>query len=368
MFRFLRQYRVWVYFISEILPAFLLGLLVFISILLMFQALRLTEFVLVHGIKWITMAKIMGFMSISFLPLLFPMSLLFAVLISYNRLSMDSEIIALKSIGVNTVSLIAPALILAGIITFMSAQTSYFLAPWGNRQFEILITRLGNTKAAASIKEGTFSQSFFDMVIYANKVDSNTGVLNNLFIYDEKSSDTPLTIIAPEGQIIPDQLNPGHSVLLRLNHGQIHRKGESHTIINFDSYDILLNDPIHLEDRKKSASSLTYEELQKSINNPIINPELRNDYAIELHKRSALAAACFIFALVGVAFGIVINRRSAKSSGFILSVGFIILYWVVYLSFEGLVRSGKIPIALGIWTPNILFLILSGFQIRKIWI
>lgn len=368
MFRFFRQYRVWLYFISEIFPAFLLGLLVFISILLMFQALRLTEFVLVHGIKWITMAKIMGYMSISFLPLLFPMSLLFAILISYNRLSMDSEIIALKSIGVNTVSVIAPAILLAVVVTFVSAQTSYFLAPWGNRQFELLITRLGNTKAAASIKEGTFSQSFFDMVIYANKVDSNTGVLNNLFIYDEKSSDVPLTIIAPEGQIIPDQENPGHSVLLRLNRGQIHRKAETHTIINFDSYDILLNDPIHLEDRKKSASSLTYEELKTSINNPIVNPDLKKDYTIEFHKRSALAVACLVFALIGVAFGIVINRRNAKSSGFILSVGFIILYWIIYLSFEGMVRSGKLPIGFGIWATNLLFLILAGIQIRKIWI
>lgn len=314
------------------------------------------------------MVKVMGYMSISFLPLLFPMSLLFAILISYNRFSMDSEIIALKSIGVNTLSLIAPALILAAGVTFISAQTSYFLAPWGNRQFELLITRLGNTKAAASIKEGTFSQSFFDMVIYANKVDSNTGKLTDLFIYDEKSSDVPLTIIAPEGQIIPDQENPGHSVLLRLSHGQIHRKAETHTIINFDSYDILLNDPIHLEDRKKSASSLTFDELKSSINNPIVDPELKKDYTIEFHKRTALATACFIFALIGVAFGIVINRRNVKSSGFILSVGFIILYWVVYLSFEGLVRSGKLPIAFGVWAPNVLFLILALFQIRKIWI
>lgn len=366
--RLLKYHRVWIYFISEILPAFLLGVLVFISILLMFQALRLTEFVLVHGIKWTTMAKVMGYMSISFLPLLFPMSLLFAILISYNRFSIDSEIIALKSIGVNTLSLIAPALLLAFVVTFISAQTSYFLAPWGNQQFEVLITRLGNTKAAASIKEGTFSQSFFDMVVYANKVDSNNGLLHDLFIYDEKSSDVPLTIIAPLGQIIPDQENPGHSVLLRLSNGQIHRKADSHTIINFDSYDILLNDPIQLEERKKSASSLTFEELKSSMSNPVINPDLKKDYQIEYHKRSALAVACFIFALVGVAFGIVINRRNAKSSGFILSVGFIILYWIVYLSFESLVRSGKLPASIGIWLPNFLFLLVASVQIRKIWV
>ncbi len=282
-------------------------------------------------------------------------------------MSQDSEINAFKSAGVDNMTLLMPAFLFAVIITIISAQTSYYLAPWGNRKFEILITHLGNTKAAASIKEGTFSESFFDLVVYANKVDSKSGILNDLFIYDEKQPDAPLTIIAPEGQIIPDEANPGHSVLLRLFNGQIHRKAESHTIINFDSYDILLNDPIKLEDRKKSASSLSLQELREAQMNTEVTAELKKDYRIEYHKRSALAAACLVFSIVGVAFGIGNNRRSGKSSGFILSVGFIILYWLVYLTFEGLVRSNTMTVALGIWFSNIIFLGLGLFYLKKTW-
>lgn len=363
----LRNRRVFVYFILEILPSFLLGLVVFISILLMFQALRLTEFLLVHGIRWTSLAKIMGFMSISFLPMLFPMSLLFAVLMTYNRFSQDSEIVALKSAGVDTTSLILPAFIFACVISIISAQTSYYLAPWGNRQFEVLITQLGNTKAAASIKEGTFSESFFDLVVYANKVDSKTGLLKDLFIYDEKQPEAPLTIIAPEGQIIPDETHPGHSVLLRLFKGQIHRKTESHTVINFDSYDITLNDPIKLEERKKSPSSMSLEELNNAQKDDKITAEQRDDYQMEFHKRTALAAACLVFALLGVAFGISTDRRSGKSSGFILAVGFIILYWVVYITFEGMVRTGQLHPAIGLWIPNLFFLMLGLINLRKAW-
>lgn len=295
------------------------------------------------------------------------MSLLFAVLMTYNRFSQDSEIVALKSAGVDTSSLIMPAFIFACVVSIISAQTSYYLAPWGNRQFEILITQLGNTKAAASIKEGTFSESFFDLVVYANKVDSKTGLLKDLFIYDEKQPDAPLTIIAPEGQIIPDETHPGHSVLLRLFKGQIHRKTESHTVINFDSYDITLNDPIKLEKREKSPSSMSLEELNNAQKIETITAEQRGDYQMEFHKRTALAAACLVFALVGVAFGISTDRRSGKSSGFILAVGFIILYWVVYITFEGMVRSGQLPAAIGLWIPNLFFLMLGLFNLRKVW-
>ena len=360
-----RSRRIIIYLLSEMIPAFLLGIVIFVSILLMFQALRLTEFVLVHGISVLTLFDIIGYMSISFLPILLPMSLLFAILMTYNRMSQESEIIAMKSAGVSGLILLSPALILATLVFCFSAQTAFFMAPWGNRQFEVLITQLSNSKAAASIKEGAFSEGFFDMVVYANKVDTTTGKIQNLFIYDEKESSTPVTIIAPKGELIPDSENPGHSILLRLFDGEIHRNGKNHTIINFKSYDVTLNDPIRIEERAKSPPSLSLSELNEKINDIELSNENQKTFLIEFHKRSALSFACFVFALVGVAFGIQTDRRSGKSSGFILSVGFIILYWIIYLAFEGLARNNNLPTVIAVWSTNFIFLIFAFMNLRK---
>lgn len=359
--------RVFVYLLSEMIPSFLLGVFIFITVLLMFQALRLTEFLLIHGIRWSTMLKIMSYMSISFLPLLMPMSLLFAVLLTYNRLSADSEIIALKSSGVNSTDIALPAVIFSLVVALISSQTSFYLAPWGNRQFEVLINRLGNTKAAASVREGTFSEGFFDLVVYANKVNSQTGQLSDIFIYDEKNPAAPLTIVALDGEIVPDSTHPGHSVLLRLFKGQIHRKAETHTVINFDSYDVLLSDPIKLQEKEKTTSSLNLDELLALRTNSNFSAEQRREYDIELHKRWALSSACLVFCLLGLAFGIVTNRRSGKSSGFILSMGLIILYWIIYISFESLVRSNQMNVWIGLWLPNLLFTIYGFHNLKKSW-
>lgn len=346
------------------LPTFLLGVVVFISILLLFQVLRLTEFLLVHGIKITTIFDILGYMSISFLPLILPMSLLFAVLMTYNRLSQDSEIIAFKSSGLHGIHFLWPALFLSLIVGYFSLQTAYYIAPWGNRQFEVLISHLGNTKAAASIKEGTFSEGFFDMVVYANKVDSDNGILENLFIYDDKNPSSPLTIIAPQGQIIPDEEHPGQSVLLRLFNGQIHRKSTSHTIVNFESYDIYLNDPIQFEERKKSTQSLSIQELDQRIQQSK-EPQEKKLLTLEFQKRTALSFACLVFGLVGVAFGIQTNRRNAKASGFIVSVGFIILYWILFLAFDSAARSDKATPLIASWGTNLIFSVLSVYFLRK---
>ncbi len=360
-----RSRRVILYFLSEMLPSFFLGLIIFISILLMFQALRLTEFVLVHGINWTTILSMIGYMSISFLPILLPMSLLFCILMTYNRLSQNSEIIALKSIGTSSASLIVPAFILAGTVFLISAQTAFYMAPWGNRKFEVLIAELSNTKAAASIKEGTFSEGFFNMVIYANKVDNKTGIIKDLFIFNDQDEKSPVTIVAETGQIIPDTVNPGHNILLRLSNGEIHKNQKNHTVINFDSYEINLNDPIQINERSKSAQSLSISELKEKIEHVSTKDKELLSLQIELQKRIALSFACFIFALIGVSFGIQNDRRSTQTSGFVLSVGFIILYWIIYLTFEGLTRNNQLSPTFGAWLTNIIFFIFGTYSLKQ---
>src|SRR5690606_33119435 len=143
----------------------------------MFQVLRLTEFALIHGVEIVTLLEIILYICISLLPVLFPMSLLFSILWTYSRLSTDSEILALRACGLAMPTIMAPAIALSLLIGGISAQTSFELAPWGNRRFEVLFSNLKQTKAAATIKEGTFSEGLFDLVVYANRIDSQTNTM-----------------------------------------------------------------------------------------------------------------------------------------------------------------------------------------------
>lgn len=209
LFDFWRARLAILYILVEMIPAFILGALVFIFILLIFQALRLTEFVLVHGVKVQDILQMIVYLSVSFLPIILPMSLLFAVLLTYGRLSGDSEIVAMKSLGLNLKHLSLPAVLLGVVTVIISAQAAFYLAPWGNREFEVMINELGRLKASATIREGIFSEGFFDMVVYANNVDSKEGKLRKVFIFDERDPNSPLTIIAREGKVIQTQTREG---------------------------------------------------------------------------------------------------------------------------------------------------------------
>ncbi|MBT4760931.1 MAG: LPS export ABC transporter permease LptF [Bdellovibrionaceae bacterium] len=345
------------YIFFETLPSFLFGVVVFVFILLMFQALRLTEFVLVHGVELQTILKIMTYLTVSFLPVILPMSLLFAVLLTYGRLSHDSEIVAFKSLGLNHFHIALPAFVLAICASIASAHTSFSLAPWGNRKFEVIIDKMKKTKAATTLRAGVFSEGFYDLVIYTNDVDEDTGELKKVFIYDERSSESPLTIISQEGQIINNPNMPGHKSLLRLRKGSIHRtQSKNYTKIDFETYDVNLFDPVDTSFKEKTLLSLTLDELKIKLLDKKLSKKNHLKIKTEYYKRWALSFSCIIFVLIGTGLSITANNRASKSNGVVTSIGLIVLYWILYVTFEGFARNGTLPALLSVWIPNVFYL------------
>lgn len=348
------------YIFFETLPAFLMGLVVFITILLMLQALRLTEFVLVHGVKVSTIGQIMLYMSLSFLPVILPMSTLFSVLLTYNRLSNDSEIVAFKSLGLGMGQLTIPAIVLAVAATLMSAQTSFYLGPWGNRKFELLIADLSRQKVSAAFKEGVFSEGFFDLVVYANHVDSKEGLLKDVFIYDERDPKSPVTIIAKTGRVIQEVKDTGQSALLRLSSGNIHRTNQNtYTKVDFNSYDINLFDAYQMADQEKTPPSMTIDDLNSELKKNTLNVKDRRRLELEYHRRWSLSGACLIFALLGVGLGTVTNRRSSRGGGFVICLGLLIAYWVCYAGADNIAQNGYLPASVSLWLINVVFLLFA---------
>ena len=356
------------YIFFETLPAFLMGVVIFIGILLMFQALRLTEFVLVHGVGVSTIGEIMLYQSISLLPVILPMSTLFSILLTYHRLSNDSEIVAFKSLGIGMNQLIIPALILALAATLMSTQTSFYLGPWGNRKFELLISDLGRLKAGAAIKEGVFSEGFFDLVVYANHVDSKEGLLKDVFIYDERDAKAPVTIIAKTGHLIQEVKKTGQAALLRLNDGNIHRTNQNtYTKVDFTSYDINLFDPYDMSEAQKSPQSMTLPDLNKELEKPTLNEKDRRRLELEYHRRWSISGACLIFALLGVGLGTVTNRRSSRGGGFVICLGLLIAYWICYVGADNVAQNGLMPASVSLWLVNAVFLAFSLKILQRSW-
>ncbi|HXG39052.1 MAG TPA: LptF/LptG family permease, partial [Bacteroidota bacterium] len=76
-------------------------------------------------------------------------------------------------------------------------------------------------------------------------------------------------------------------------------------------------------------------------------------YLVEIHKKYAIPAACFIFVFVGVPLGIM-ARKGTFGMAASLSLGFFLLYWACLIGGEKLADRGVIEPWLGMWIANII--------------
>ena len=71
-----------------------------------------------------------------------------------------------------------------------------------------------------------------------------------------------------------------------------------------------------------------------------------------------------LFGFLGSALGSRTNRRSSASSGFVLTVVCIIIYWILYVAANNMALKMVVPPAVALWMPDTLFLLLTVWAWR----
>ena len=109
------------YITAELLPPFLFGVGAFSSVLVAIGTIfELVRKVVESGLPITIAINIFLLKLPSFIVLALPMSTLLATLITYSRLSSDSELIALRSCGVSIYRLVLPAVLLSFVVLGMT--------------------------------------------------------------------------------------------------------------------------------------------------------------------------------------------------------------------------------------------------------
>jgi lipopolysaccharide export system permease protein len=345
------------YILKEILPIFFIGLMTFTIILLMDKILKLIELVVNRGGSLSNILMLFLFISPSFLIITIPVSVLLGTLLTFGRLSSDSEITAFKASGVSLYQLFFPISVFAFATFLLSSFLVFYGLPWGNRGFKATLYRLVQSKADIEIKERVFNDAFSGLVVYVDRVPLQGNHMEGILIYDQREKGKSNTILAKEGFIVN---NPeSQEIILRLRYGDIHRfEPEAHTFqkITFDTYDLKLElaKTFAAIEKKLKDWEMSIDDIRKKMEEIKRTGGNTTPYEIELHKRYAIPFTCIVFALIGVPLGIQ-PHRSGRSYGFILSIFILIAYYVSLTASEILAARKIIPAFSAGWAPNLLF-------------
>jgi lipopolysaccharide export system permease protein len=357
------------YLLQEIVGTFFGASLFIIFILIMFQALRLAEFFIIHGASALLLGKLTLFMGLSFLPSALPLAFLLTVLIGFGRLSSDSELIAMKANGISLTRLSVPIFFFALIVSGVCVGLNNHWVPWGETAFKKTQIKMGNTKAVSAIKEGTFTSGFFDLLIFADHVDTKTNRMHHVFIYDEREPKNPLTYVSQDAEIIPVRTSTelGAAILLRLYNGSMHhdnKETQTYEKMNFDTYHLYLKIDEGSDTTILKPHMILEDDLIEKIKTSSLDTHAGREYRAEYWRRYAMALSPVIFVLLGIGFGTFRNRTAR--TGAVLTVFFIILvYWSLQTAGTDAVERGLIQPWLAMQIPNFLFLILGGIAFRR---
>ena len=355
------------YILKETLPIFFIGLLTFTVILLMDKILKLIELIVTRGVSFSKVLMLLLFISPSFLVFTIPMAFLLGTLLSFGRLSGDSEITAFKASGVSLYQLFLPISILSIIAYLFTSFLVFYGLPWGNRGFMATIYLIAQSKADIEIKERVFNDVFDGLVVYVDKVPIQGKRIEGVLIYDERDKEKVNTIFAKEGFLNSDPKS--REVVLRLLSGDIHRfepKTKVYQKIKFDTYDLKLElgKTFAAMGKKLKEHEMSIDEIKEKIEKMKKKGEDTTGQEVELHKRYAIPFACIVFGLIGVPLGIQ-PRRSARSYGFILGILILMTYYMSLTASEILAMRKIIPVFLAGWTPNLLFSGLGVYLLVK---
>ncbi len=306
------------------------------------------------------------------LPLAFtitiPAGVLVGILIGLSRLAADSEITAMRASGIGVWSFLRILGIFVLSAWLLSMVNGVYLAPYSQAALGRLSDRLKTAQASFEVQPRVFYEGFPKIVLYVQDVHGGTraAVWKGVFLADNSTPGSPRIWQAEQGILVSEGPTRLH---LHLVNGSTHetdtKDPDRYQISSFQQTDI----PIELPaaDNKPDVEPVPVSEmttrqlLDRAGSAP---PATARWYLIEFHRRLALPAACVVLALVGIPLGLS-SKKGGKSSGFVLAIGLVFLYYSASLIGLSLARQGRVGPGFGVWLADIVFLIGGAFLLWR---
>lgn len=357
------------YILGEVLASALIGIAIFTFVLFTRDLGRILELVVRNSAPLSSALQVLLYT----LPVAFtytiPMGVLVGILIGLSRLAADSEITAMRATGMGIWNFVRILSLFVAGAWGLALLNSLWLAPAAQASLTALQDRLKTSQASFEVQPRVFYEGFPKAVLYVQDVVNaqRTAVWKGVFLADLSNPSSPRITLAREGLLISESPT---SLRLHLSSGSTHeinpKSVEDYQISTFQETDI----PIELPSAEAGASkgqpplgaTPTKALWQQSRTNTAINSRTSG---IEFHRRLALPSACLVLALVGIPLGLS-AKKGGKSSGFVLTIVLVFVYYSLSLIGVSLAKEGRLPVALGAWLADILFLAGGLFLLYRI--
>lgn len=326
----------------------------------------------------------------STLPYTIPATTLFATCVVYGRLSADNEILAIKSAGVNVLTVVRPAVVLGLLMAVTTMALYYRLIPYTHLLLRSqFLNEVEESLYAMLKKDRCINQPGLNYSMWVRQVQGKH-LYGALFKRrDPRTHQHDVIARAREAELNYEA--KGRRILVRMRHCYLsNEKGDNVGYVHERVWEVPLPEDFgfnknsqpralafpdllaHLRRKREEAQAkqaeiaLAAARLAMSHAPPDLPRHLDNlraakksfDAGIcnlehEIQLRPALAFGCVCFVLVGCPVGIWFGRSDYLSAFVSCFLPIVFIYYPLLLCATNVTKAGRIPAEIAMWTPDL---------------
>ena len=181
------------------------------------------------GLETSILAQFFFYSGLTLIPLSLPLAILLAALMTFGNFGERYELLSMKAAGIPLLRIMRPLIILCTFICCISFYFQNVIAPKAQMKLWTLLVSMKQTSPELDIPEGVFYSEIDGYNIYVKQKDRETGVMQDLLIYNFSDGFENAHIIwASEGKM--EMTSDKQHLYLHLYNGEQFENLKSQTI------------------------------------------------------------------------------------------------------------------------------------------
>ena len=326
------------------------------------------------GLTSADLLVVVGSLVVMLTPYAVPIAFLFGCLVCLRRMAADGEILAMRTNGMGSITLLIPTIVLGLIISLLCGYLMLF-AEFDSRRQLVTVFKQAAIRGGG-LEAGAF-RNLGHKIVYVDD-HNREGELEGVMIVDYSNPEMLIRVFAETGTVSFDDSTQLLHFELRNGDVQLQQAGQGRDKFRrlaFEDFDFPY-DISHLlgsafapnRPRQMSLEELANViELAKREKLEDIHTLHENDpseYAIERQRRFTLPLVPLLFALIAVPLGQRVSR-GGRAWGVVLCIAVVAVYYVTVIGSESLVRADFLPAQIALWIPNGLLASLATLMIIR---
>lgn len=351
------------YILFEALGPFLVALLAFVVLIAGHMLFTVVEVIVEHGVPLPSVLRFVVLQLPNAAVMALPVATLMGCSLAVNRLASDHEVVAMRSGGVGLPRMLVSLWLLGLIASGATLALSEGAVPWSREQATVLVREMVLRQQSLAFEPNRFTDTGQNIHIYVGDRSAQDQELLDVIVFQTQRDDAPLVFRAPRAVFRGERLFPIGPTFYYFD-------GEGLTTLRSAGVEVDLRQvargatagmpgPIGMAGmtmRQLDEERLLHEERQEGSG---------RSYAMEIQARLAMAASCFVFALLAGP----VTLRFARGQSLVGVMAAMIItfgYFLVMIWTRTLGDGGALPVPVAAWAQNAVLIAAAAWGIYRL--